>query len=54
MDEFGLCIKYLDDFFFVIGIFYYVFFGMVFLLLWFLRDMDYGGTLIFMVIYICE
>ena len=54
MDEFGSCIKHSDDPSFAIGILHYVPLGMAFSLLWPLRDMDYGGMLIFMVTYICE
>lgn len=54
MDEFGSCIKHSDDPSFAIGILHYVPLGMAFSLLWPLRDMDYGGMLIFMVTYIYE
>lgn len=53
MDEFGFCIKYLDDFFFVVVIIYYEFFQVIFLVLWFLKDMDYGGLFLIEIVVFC-
>lgn len=46
MDEFGLWIQYVDVFSFVMVFFFYMFQQLVYMLLWFLRDLDIGEEVI--------